>query len=291
MLLGARALSTFAVQFTDPELSRLASCLPLRCLGAKADSTTECYSRAFEKFYGLPNPCESSLAKGVLESAKRSFSRPVVKKEPVTPDMIFNICQKYASVNASLSDLRTASICVTAHAGFLRYSELAYLRCCDVKFCNNEYVELFIAKSDIHRNGNVVILAKTDHVTCPFTLLNRYVQAAGIDLSSTNLKFFRTLHFVKSKASYTLRSTGISYTRAREVVLDAFSKLGYPTILFGLHSLRSGGATAAANAGVNDRLFKRHGRWRSDKAKGGYVKDITFQTFLATKIKSGIPQR
>ena len=30
--------------------SWVASCLPLRCLGAKADSTTERYSRAFEKF-------------------------------------------------------------------------------------------------------------------------------------------------------------------------------------------------------------------------------------------------
>ena len=26
------------------------------------------------------------------------------------------------------------------------------------------------------------------------------------------------------------------------------------------------------NAGVHERLFKRHGRWRSDKAKDGYVK-------------------
>ena len=85
--------------------------------------------------------------------------------------------------------------------------------------------------------------------------------------------FFRSLHFVKSNASYTLRSTGISYTRTREVVLHAFSQLGYSTKLFGLHSLRSGGATAAVNAGVNDRLFKRHGRWHSDKAKDGYVKD------------------
>ena len=34
----------------DPELSRLASSLPLRCLGAKVDSATERYSRAFEKF-------------------------------------------------------------------------------------------------------------------------------------------------------------------------------------------------------------------------------------------------
>lgn len=41
---------TLAGHFTDPELSRLASCLPSRCLGAKADSTTERYSRAFDKF-------------------------------------------------------------------------------------------------------------------------------------------------------------------------------------------------------------------------------------------------
>ena len=124
----------------------------------------------------------------------------------------------------------------------------------------------------IYRNGNVVLLAKTGHITCPYNLLNRYIQAAGIDFSSS-LMFFRSLHFVKSNASYTLRSTGISYTRTREVVLHAFSQLGYSTKLFGLHSLRSGGATAAANAGVNDRLFKRHGRWRSDKAKDGYIKD------------------
>ena len=148
--------------------------------------------------FGLSNPCESNLVKGILESAKRSPSRPIVKKEPVTPDMIFNICQKYASVYASLSDLRTAAICVTAYAGFLRFNELAYLRCCDVKFCDDKYVELFIAKSktDIYRNGNVVILAKTGHLTCPFSLLNRYVQAAGIDLSS-NLNVFSYITFCK----------------------------------------------------------------------------------------------
>ena len=34
-----------------------------------------------------------------------------------------------------------------------------------------------------------------------------------------------------------------------------------------------GGASAAANAGVPDRMFKRHGRWRCENAKDGYVKD------------------
>ena len=33
-----------------------------------------------------------------------------------------------------------------------------------------------------------------------------------------------------------------------------------------VHSLRSGGATAAANAGVKDRMFKRHGRWVSENS-------------------------
>ena len=33
------------------------------------------------------------------------------------------------------------------------------------------------------------------------------------------------------------------------------------------------GASAAAAVGVPDRLFKKHGRWRSDTAKDGYVKE------------------
>ena len=65
----------------------------------------------------------------------------------------------------------------------------------------------------------------------------------------------------------------MSYTRTREIVLQAFAELGYPKHLSGSHSLRAGGASAAANAGVSDRLFSRHGRWKSDRAKDGYVTD------------------
>ena len=39
-----------------------------------------------------------------------------------------------------------------------------------------------------------------------------------------------------------------------------------------LHSLRSGGTSAAANRGISDRMLKHHGRWVSD-AVSGYVKD------------------
>ena len=41
---------------------------------------------------------------------------------------------------------------------------------------------------------------------------------------------------------------------------------------FGLHSLRSGGASAAANNGISDRLISKQGR-SSEKARSGYIKD------------------
>ena len=44
-------------------------------------------------------------------------------------------------------------------------------------------------------------------------------------------------------------------------------QLGYSPDSYGVHSLRAGGATAAANAGVPDRVFKRHGQWKTDGAK------------------------
>ena len=79
-----------------------------------------------------------------------------------------------------------------------------------------------------------------------------------------------------TKHGYRLRdSGGISYTRARELVLEKLQMkaIGLDAKQFGMYRLRSGGTSAAANAGVPDRLFKRHGRWLSETVKDGYIKD------------------
>ena len=41
----------------------------------------------------------------------------------------------------------------------------------------------------------------------------------------------------------------------------------------GLHSLRSGGASSAADNGVSDRLIAKHGRWSSNSYRDCYIKD------------------
>ena len=66
-------------------------------------------------------------------------------------------------------------------------------------------------------------------------------------------------------------STPVSYQSLRKGVLEVFQEVGLPMQKCGLHSLRAGGATLAANSGVPDRLWMEHGGWRSFRSAVGYV--------------------
>ena len=68
----------------------------------------------------------------------------------------------------------------------------------------------------------------------------------------------------------------------RQLFIEAFSSFVPNIKSFGLHSLRAGGATAACNFGISDRLFKRHGRWKSETAKDGYVKESVSDRILVS---------
>ena len=124
------------------------------------------------------------------------------------------------------------------------------------------------------KNGSWLVIAKTGKVTCPVKYLNMYLSAFKIPHNSDEF-IFRKVSFLKKSDSYVLRKGDhISYNRAREILLENLRKIGLDSSKFGMHSLRSGGATQVANCGfVCDRLFKKHGRWRSDSAKDGYVKE------------------
>ena len=139
----------------------------------------------------------------------------------------------------------------------------------DVKI-ENDMLKLFIqsSKTDHYRDGTWIVVASSGKATCPVTMMNRYLERARLSYDSP---LFCQLS--KTKYGYKPRSKGLRYSRLRELVLEAFKEIVPDISAIGTHSLRSGGATAAANAGVPDRLFKRHGRWASESAKDGYVQD------------------
>ena len=106
-------------------------------------------------------------------------------------------------------------------AGFLRYSEFANLKESDVTFYD-DHVELFIetSKTDQYRDGSVVVIAQTGSECCPVAMLRRYLRMAGVSIDRPSDKYlFRKL--VNTKNGQQLRgSTNLSYTRARDLVLD-----------------------------------------------------------------------
>ena len=102
-----------------------------------------------------------------------------------------------------------------------------------------------------------IIIAHSRQYTCQVGMRKRYIELANIG-SSPELPLIRGI--VHTKSGEQLRKKGvINYTRVREIVLEKLGELGLNwKLIFGLHTLRAGGAPAAAGAGIPDRLFKRH---------------------------------
>ena len=230
----------------------------------------------------VEDPTDHPLVKQVLAGSKRILAHKTTKKEPITPEVLNKMFDKFVTPASQLPIVRTMSICLLGYAGFLRFSELASLRECDISFYD-KHMEVFIesSKTDQFREGAWVPIARTGSNICPVAMVERYFQVADIKGDADKL-LFRGLTLTKQ--GYSLRpSGGISYTRVRELVLEKLEEIGLDRKSFGLHSLRSGGASAAANAGIPDRWFKRHGRWLSENAKDGYVKDKLEDRLRVTK--------
>ena len=86
----------------------------------------------------------------------------------------------------------------------------------------------------------------------------------------------------QTKFGYKAIDRGFSYIRIK-LVFEAFRGIAPDLAHVGTQNLRSGGATAAGNAGVLVRLFLRHGRWSSVPARAGYVKDSSASRLSVSK--------
>ncbi|RMX41021.1 hypothetical protein pdam_00011556 [Pocillopora damicornis] len=146
------------------------------------------------------NPFDSDFCRNIIESAKRQRSQPIVKKKPITTEIIRNILDVHNKEDSNLKDLRIAALCSLAFAGFLR-------------------IFLPRSKTDIYREGNYVYISASTSKYCPVGVLRRYLNLSGID-SNSNLPLFRPLTFHPSNSSYTLRS-GKEYAS----VLESTSKV------------------------------------------------------------------
>ena len=219
---------------------------------------------------GIPAPNSAPIVNATLDGLRRTLAKPVSKKSPFTVDMLRAIVTDAKKRN-TLTSIRLATICLLAFAGFLRFDEVSNIRPCDLQIgATHMAIKIIHSKTDQLRHGDEVVIARTRGDTCPVAMLETYICRAKISLSSENM-LIRGI--VSGKEEKLRDAGGLSYTRMSELLKEKLHQLGFSVDDYSLHSLRAGGATTAAGAGVPDRVFKRHGRWKSDNAKDGYVED------------------
>ena len=151
----------------DPELQQLAESLPSIVLQGKAVSTVKEYAGAYNRWKTWatarsevgsdlpPSPVHISLEAvnalswvnqiatvedttthplvvQVLGGIKRGLACATSKKEPITPAIFAELVSRFGQHDASLSDIRTLTICLLGFAGFFRFDEMAKISELDV---------------------------------------------------------------------------------------------------------------------------------------------------------------
>jgi len=220
--------------------------------------------------------------KGIMEAAKRKTKTMVSRKDPITTDIMVEVCEKFGR-SSSLIDLRDLTLMAVSFSGFLRFDEAISLKRKNIKF-EAAHMELCIEKSktDQFRDGNKVLVASGRTAACPVKLMKNYLERIGTE---QEWYIFRPAYKGKLTTQLIKKNKKLSYTRARECIkkkLQSVSKARNLNI--GLHSFRAGGATTAANNQADERLLQKHGRWSTAASKNRYIKDDVGRSLEVSKL-------
>lgn len=223
---------------------------------------------------GCTNPLETS--NGImfprltllLNSIKRIQGMHTRTRLPITFPILTKICQRLRKgVFNNFIDCLIETACIVAFFAFLRCGEFTVIshdkfdtsfNLCfsDVIFYSN-YVILRLkeSKTDPFRKGIDIKLFKIENALCPFAALQKYFRQ-------------RRAKFASTLASDPLFVTDIYEALTRQYFLDklkfVLNLCGYDSTLYNGHSFRSGAASSAGKAQVEDHMIKVLGRWRSD---------------------------
>jgi len=131
-------------------------------------------------------------------------------------------------------------------------SETPPIRNCDLTLsASGARVFIGSSKNDPYRKGAVLRFFPTGTITCPVRALREMLRGSAFERKPTASLFELT--------------PGVHVRRAQVVktIKQCVSWLGLDKEAFSGHSLRRGGATSYALAGVSDATIRTMGRWRS----------------------------
>ena len=235
---------------------------------------------------GHDNPIDTSVVQNILQSANRQVAKPVFHKKPITKETLFTLRNSFPIEHSdwNLCQLRDFLYILMSFTAFLRYHEASQIRRDDLCL-NIDYFKLNIPKSktDQSRAGQTVFITRSSSELCALTWLVRYLKQANIPNGEKKYIFRAIFHSDKHNL-WGLRTSNktLSHSYLSEMFKKRITQAGIEGSGLTLHSLRAGGVTLAANTGVPERLYKAHGRWKSDAVEC-YIQDPIDAKLSVTK--------
>lgn len=222
-------------------------------------------------------PSEQSVVKQVTEAARRILAKPKSRKKPLSNVHVTAIVQRLEK--GALGELQMAAMISLGFYGFLRWDDLSRITPEHLVFASTHLiVHLEKRKNDQFREGTQVLIARADKAPCPVVVIEKFL-AKGCHSPGTTI--WRRVQ--NTKNGQKLRSAPMTYNRASELFKKELAKEGLDAKAYGLHSLRSGGATTAAALGISDHLLQRQGGWRTAQAKNNYIVESKNSLLHVTK--------
>jgi integrase len=218
------------------------------------------------------------LVANVRNCAQRilGFRTGAHRKEPVPLGLCVLTVERLLRLPSRYS-VQVATFIMVCFAGLLRHDDAARIEISGVTF-TDRYMTVHVPgrKNDQFRHGSVLHIATGSTMACPVTLTRKLIQLS----KSSGPLLFKQFDGLRNKnfdrVSFN-RSSGWSYDQAKRVVLMELAKTAGMsaasfTDIFGLHSFRSGGASMAADHGVDPTILQAHGGWRNAASMQVYIK-------------------
>jgi hypothetical protein len=221
---------------------------------------------------GLPSPTNHPLVAMARETARRIRIAGVNQKRPFLASQIRRLFELWGGPSANIHQLMKLTALTLCYVSFFRFDDLVAIQWQSIKFVAQSHMELLNpdSKTDQYRQGQSVFVARLGGPFCPVSLLHRLLEAGQYRLYGNGPLIRST---IINPPAQRIKTSAPCYSTVNAWFKEAASILGLDPQFYGTHSGRRGGATGAAAHDVPDRLFKGHGRWRTDRAKDMYVRE------------------
>jgi site-specific recombinase XerD len=209
---------------------------------------------------GFETPTRSALVRLTMQGIRRTHApaQGVRKVQPAVTSVIYKLVDP---LGPSLIDLRDRALILLGFAGAFRGSELVQLHLADITETDDGLrVRLRQTKTDQEGEG---IPYGHEHKTCPVRVWLAWKDAAGI---TEGLAFRSVTRHAKLGASLSDRAVA-------EIIKRRARYAGLEYTEFSGHSLRAGLATAAAQAGVSERVIAKQTGHKSLPVLRGYIRE------------------